>query len=115
LLLESYILKQFADIFRLLIDVQSLNDRIGGVNGAGDIGAYLLKLVNDKTVLRPPSPVPARASLDANSTITNGAESLDSLKSAQKEPEIRSGSLEKEDAPPAETTAKPETQSSEKS
>jgi len=37
------------------------------------------------------------------------------LKSAQKEPEMRSGSLEKENAPPAETTAKPETQSSEKS
>lgn len=115
MLLESYLLKQFAYIFRLLIDAQSLNDRIGGVNGAGDIGAYLLKLVNDKTVLRPISPEPARAFLDANSTVTNGTESLDSLKSAQKGPEMQSGSLEKEDAPPAETMAKPETQTSEKS
>lgn len=44
------------------------------VNGAGDIGEYLLKLVNDKTVLRPPSPVPAPAPSNAGSAITNGVE-----------------------------------------
>jgi hypothetical protein len=99
-------------VLRLLIDAQSLNDRIGGINGAGNIGEYLLKLVNDKTVLRPPSPVPAPS--NTGGTATNGTESVGSPKSEQKEPKKQSDSSEKEDAP-VETAAKTERQSSEKS
>jgi len=102
-------------VLRLLIDVQSLNDRIGSVNGAGDIGEYLLKLVNDKTVLRPPSPVPEPAPSNTGGTATNGTKSVGSPKSEKKDPEKQSDSSEKENAPQAETVAETERQSSEKS
>jgi hypothetical protein len=104
-------------IIRLLLDVQSLNDRIGSVAGAGDIGEYLLKLVNDKTILRPPSPelapAPAPAPLDTDGAVTNGTESGGSPKGEQKGPEMPPGSLEKEDAQPP-TVAKSKKESMEK-
>jgi len=107
--------EQATNMLRLLVDVQLLKDRISDVNGAGDIGAYLLKLVNDKAVLRAPSPVTVPQSADTSSAATNGAESLENPKSAKKEPEKGSGSLEKEDTPPVEAATKPARQSSEKS
>lgn len=90
--------------FRLLFDVQSLKDRVGNVNGAGDIGEYLLKLVNDKTVLKPPPTfVPAPTPSEAESAVTNGAEADESSRgesgtnpgSAEKVIEPRKTSLEK--------------------
>lgn len=101
-------------IVRLLFDVQSLNDRIGSVSGAGDIGDYLLKLVNEKTVLgtRPtPVPAPAPASPDAQnseSTVSNGAEAVKSFQGERTELGTNLGSAEKDDPAPAEKVAEPE-------
>jgi hypothetical protein len=91
-------------IFRLLIDVQSLNDRIGSINGAGDIGEYLLKLVNGKTILRPPSPVPTPS--ESNDPVTNGTGSAEPPKDEQKDSENNPGPPEKDVA--AETRTMPE-------
>jgi hypothetical protein len=86
------------NILRLLIDVQSLKDRIGGVKGAGDIGEYLLKVVNDKTVLRPPSATPAPSETDG--AVINGTDSARAPKGEHKESENNPGPPEKENSGP---------------
>lgn len=43
---------------RLLRDMTYLNTRLGGISGSGDVGAYLSKLVNDITILKPTPPPP---------------------------------------------------------
>jgi vacuolar protein sorting-associated protein 54 len=103
---------QLLTFVRLLVDVQSLNDRIGNVNGAGDIGEYLLKLINDKTVLRPPSPVPKPSETDL--AVTNGADSAELPKGEHKGPENNPRPAEKEDARPP-MVAESKKQSMEKS
>jgi hypothetical protein len=54
----------------LLRDAEFINIRIGNVNGAGDFGEYILKIVNDKATLAPAN---ANAT-KPESTATNGAQ-----------------------------------------
>jgi len=42
---------------RMLRDVEYFNTRLGGLDGAGDIGEYIVKLVKEKSVPRP-KPIP---------------------------------------------------------
>src|ERR1700694_1258271 len=86
--------RAFTDHCRLLLDVQSLNDRVGNINGAGDIGKSLLKLINDKTILRPPSPVPTQQ--ETGGPVTNGTESAEPPRGELNDREGKAGSPEKE-------------------
>ena len=64
----------------MLHDAQYFNSKIGGVDGAGDAGDYIVGLVKGKIVPKPKLPVIAVASQEVSekdSAITNGRTSTE--------------------------------------
>lgn len=76
------------------------------------MGVYLIKVINEKTILKPPpTPVPEPAPSEAQgieNTITNSVGSIESLKMRQSEPENPHGSTERDTTTSTRTIAEPD-------
>lgn len=66
----------------MLRDVEYFKSKIGGLDGAGDAGDYIVGLIKGKSVLKPKAPVieipSPKRDMEKESTIANGKTSIES-------------------------------------
>jgi vacuolar protein sorting-associated protein 54 len=86
--------------FRLVADAQFFKARIGKIEGAGDLGDDIVKVVEAKTVLNAPASVPTPAAVPAAVPTVSGEQNGDETSSqeeAKEEPPTAAGAAPDQD------------------
>ena len=76
----------------MLTDAEYFKTRIGGLDGAGDVGDYIVNVVKGKSVPKSKAPIPAPAPVEKDKAAANGKSSSEITP-----PEVTGEDLEKDE------------------